>query len=62
MAPFRSETIEYVGDSQTALTWSPALPLVSAARNEDALGVPDGLVEGLMNPLPGPAKDPSTLN
>ena len=23
---------------------------------EDTLGVPDGLVDGLMNPLPGPAQ------
>ena len=39
-----------------ALTWSPAFPVVSVDRKEAALGVPEGLVEGLMNPLPGPAK------
>ena len=43
------------GTVATTLTSSPALPVVSVARKEDTLGVPDGLVEGLMNPLPGPA-------
>ena len=38
------------------LTWSPVLPVVSVDRKDATLGVPDGLVEGLMKPLPGPAQ------